>query len=69
MKAMFLRVVGDAVEPTFQDAMFCSSPLLDWEKVTQSLHVSGHITTIYSDQRAPICSMTSGINTIRATPG
>lgn len=68
MKATFIRVPGDAVEPTFQDAVYYSGPLLDWKKVTQSLHVCGHIKSIYPDQRAPICSMTYGTNTTRATP-
>lgn len=68
MKAAFIRVLGDAAELPFQDAVYYSGPLLDWKKVTQSLHVSSHIKSIYSDQRAPICSMTCGINTTRATP-
>ena len=68
MKATFVRVLRDAVELTSQDAAYSSGPLLDWKKVTQSPHVSGHISSIHSDQRAAICSMTYGMNTTTATP-
>lgn len=68
MKATFIRIQEDAVELPFQGAVYYSGPLLDWKKVTQSLHVSGYITSIDSDQRAPLCSVTYGMNTTRATP-
>lgn len=50
--------------------MQCATEVHYWigKKITQSLHVSGYIKSIYSDQRAPICSMTYGINTAGATP-